>query len=922
MLRGRETEQAAIDRLIERARSGEGGGLVFEGESGIGKSALLTYADERSAGMRVLRAAGVEAEETLPYAMLHQLLLPVLDHMAQLPGPQSRALATALGMAEAEPPSRFLVSVAALLLLSDTAGGRPVLCLLDDLQWADAPSAEALMFIARRLGSEPIALLASLRSGDRSVDAAGVPVLSLAGLDRDAAAGVLDARLGQRLHPAVRDELVRASGGNPLALIELPHALTSEHLAGGEALPEFLPLTAQLERVFLRRIRQGPPGTESLLLLAAAAGSANLGVVRHAARQLGADASLLESPALVDLVRIEGSGISFRHPLVRSAAYRGASPAARRQAHLALAVALEGEQDTADRAAWHRAEAAEGPDEAVASGLERSAERAMRRSGHVAAATALERAAQFSTCDAERARRLVAAADAAWHGGDGARARTLLDLAERLGPRDAGVRLDLRYLRGLIELRAGVPADGLSVLLPAAREAAAADPRRAVRIVHATGEAAFLSADDAAQAEVGRLSMGLPKAENPSQALLTRLMALARQARMGVRTSAADPALAQALELDDPELLARAGGMARGIGLQDLSQRLRVRAVARARTLGAAGTLAWALEGTVMDEILFGRYASAEAHAEEGRRLALETGQLNCACAHLVSLALLAALCGREDEACRLAREALHDAAGRRLVRAAGGARIALGIMALAAGRPHEALEQFEALWRSWPTTSRRGQVLLVVPDLVEAAVRSGQPARCRDLTSALVAWAQSSGLAEALALATRSRALLETGEEAERAYLEALRLHAATERPLDHGRTALLYGEFLRRRRRRRDARPPLRMALDTFERLGTPVWAERARSELRATGETVHRRVPNALVSLTGQEMQIVSAVGAGLTNREVAAQFFISPRTVDHHLRRVFSKLGISSRAELIRLAAAGRLPASHASGPDER
>jgi DNA-binding CsgD family transcriptional regulator len=915
-------EQSAIDGVLERARAGEGGGLVLRGEPGIGKSTLLAYADERSTCMRVLRAAGVEAEAALPYAMLHQLLLPVLNQMGRLPDPQARALATALGMEEAEPPGRFLVSVAALTLLSETAGERPVLCLVDDLQWADTPSAEALMFVARRLGQEPIALLATVRvEGELSVDSAGVPVLPLAGLDPDAAADILNARFGQRLHPAVRDELVRTSGGNPLALRELPQALTSEHLAGEEPLPEFLPLTAELERAFLRRIRQGPPGSEGLLLLAAAAGSANLAVVRRAACQLGADAAILESADLADLVRIDSGGINFRHPLVRAAVYRAASPGARRQAHLALAVALEGAQDTADRRAWHLTEAAEGPDEEVASTLECSAERALRRSGHAAAAAVLERAAQFSVGDAERARRLVAAAAAAWTGGDGARARALLDLAERLGPRDAGVRLDLGYLRGLIELRAGMPADGLSVLLPAAREAAATDPGRAVRIVHATGEAAFLSADDGALAEVHCLSLDLATAEDGSQALLGRFIALAGRAGMGVQTSVADPALGDAQELDDPELLARAGGMALGIGLRDLSRRLRARAVARARTLGAAGILAWALEGVVTDDILLGRYVSAEAHAEEGRRLALETGQPNCACAHLVSLALVAALRGRQEDTCRLAEEALREAAGRRLVRAAGGARAALGIMALAAGRPAEALDQFETLWRSWPTTSRRGQVLLVVPDLVEAAVRSGQPERCQDLMSALLAWAESGSSPEVLAVATRARALLDAGEEAERGYLEALRLHAKAERPLDHGRTALLYGEFLRRRRRRRDARPPLRMALDTFEHLGTSAWAERARGELRATGETVHRRVPDALDHLTGQEMQIVGAVGAGLTNREVAAQFLISPRTVDHHLRRVFSKLGISSRAELIRLAATDHFRDSGADRPDE-
>jgi DNA-binding CsgD family transcriptional regulator len=910
MLRGREREQAAIDRLLEGARAGEGGGLVLRGEPGIGKSALLAYAAGCADGMRALRAVGVEAESTLAYATLHRLLRPVLDRLERLPQPQARALGTAFGLLAGEAPDRFLVSMAVLTLLSEVAGERPVLCLVDDAHWADAPSAEALAFVARRLEAEPVGLLVAVREGEgREVDTAGMRELRLGGLQPAAAAALLEAQWSaRRLAPAVRERLVRAAGGNPLALIELPGVLTEWPPTERGSLYEPLPLTRELERAFLGRARRREPEAQALLLLAAAEGAGQLGTIRGAAERLGLDPSLLETGELADLVRVDGPTVIFHHPMVRSAVYHGGSPSARRAAHRALAEALEGEEAEADRRAWHRAQAAVGPDEGVAGELERSAQRALRRSGYGAAAASLERSAALSRSDEERARRLVAAAGAAWHGGDTAWAGALLDRAERLAPLEAAVRLDLQYLRGSIELRAGVPAHGLTVLLPAAREAAQVDPSRAVHLLLVAREAVFQANETNALREIGRILARLPPLDDPAEALITRVLASLGRVMAGEHPAIVREGLARMEAIDDPTLLVRAGGMAWGAGDRALGRRLRAKAVTRARALGAAGTLAWALEYLVEEEIVRGQYPSAEAHADEGRRLALESGQPNSACLHLACLAELAGLRGREQQGRRLAAAALVEATARRLPKAAGAAHRALGMLALAAGRGEEALEHLEALGGAGPVPDDQGIALAALPDLVEAAVRAGQPERGRQRLGAFLAWTDAVGSAELRALATRSRALLASGEQADQAFQEALRLHAGIDRPLDHARTQLLYGEFLRRGRRRVQARPHLRAAIETFERLGAAAWAERARSELRATGESARTRDPSTLDQLTPQELQIARAVGEALSDREVAAQLFISPRTVDYHLRKVFRKLGISSRAELIRLALA--------------
>ncbi len=917
MLIGRESEQAVIDRLLAGARTGAGSGLVVRGEPGIGKSALLAYAAERAEGMLVLRAVGVEAEATLAYAAVHWLLRSVLDYLPRLPEPQARALRVVFGLEVGPAPERFLVAVAALSLLSEVSGERPVLCLVDDAHWADPPSAETLAFVARRLQADPVVLLLAEREGEgRELEGAGIGELPLGRLGPEASAALLQAQWGACLAPATREWLVRSSGGNPLGLLELPKAL-GDWLPAGVDLPEApLPLTERLERAFLVQVRRQDPAVQQLLALVAAEGSGDLAAIGRAAGRLGLDPGPLQAGELGDLVRVDGATVAFRHPLVRVAAYHGAGPAARRRAHAALAEALEGQETEVDRRAWHRARAAEGPDEQVARELEGAAERSLRRAGHAAAAAVLEQAAALSRSNADQARRLVAAASAAWQAGDSTRTRTLLDRAERLETSDGAVRHDIWYLRGALELRAGVPTDGLAILLPAAAETVAVDTPRAVRMLWAAGEAAVHANDMGALEEVRRLVGRLPVPADPDDALRARLMLAS--SRLGGQAVPAEVRglLARMEELGDPDVLVRAGGIAWTRADYALGRRLLVRAAARARVLGAAGILPWALVFLVIDELARGRCAVAEAYAVEGQRLALETGQPNIACQHLACLVMLAALRGREQEARRLARQALAEATTHRLAWAAASTTLALGTLALVTGHAEQALEQFEALWGAGPVPGHQRVALYCVPDLVEAAVRAGQPARGRARLAAYVAWTDAVGAAEVRALAARASALLASGEQAERRFLEALRLHAGTDHLLDHARTELLYGGFLRRERRRAEARPHLRAALETFERLGTAAWAALARDELRAAGEPVHRPGRSALERLTPQELQVMHGVQEGLTNREVAAQLFVSPRTVDHHLRKVFRKLGVSSRADLIRLALPGEGPADDA------
>ena len=818
------------------------------------------------------------------------------------------ALRVALGLEAAPAPDRFLVSLAALSLLAEAAAGLPVLCLVDDAQWADRPSLQAMAFVARRLESDPVALLAAARSGEcGELEAAGTEVLTVPGLAPGAAAELLRRRYRQRLAPLVRDVLVAACGGNPLALAELPALLTSGQLASRDPLPDPLPLPGQLERVFAARIGRLDPDLRAIALLCAADGSARVPVIARAGAALGVSDPVGTLARAGQLLRIEGGAVTFGHPLMRSAAYHAAAPASGRAAHLALADALAKDETQADRRAWHLARAATGPDEQAAGELERSAGRALARSGQAAAAVMLERAAELSENEPARTRRLAAAADAAWRCGDMHRAGMLLGEAERL-PADQPARLKISFLRGEIEVRSGTPADGLAMLLPAAADAVQSDPGLALRMLNVAGEAAFLVGDPDAHREIRALMASLPEISDPGEALLVRLFLAVSPVVTGGKPGCLDGDLAALNELDDLQLLERAGGMAFGLGRFAVSRRLRVAAVARARTRGAAGILAWALQGLAFDELARGRYPWAAACAEEGRRLAAETGQLNLACWHQAILADVAAIQGREKETRELAESVLAAAAERGLHGTAALARRALGGLALASGHPDEALTQFSALLTPG-LAAHRGIALMAVPDLTEAAVRADRPQEARERAEEFLAWAGNGSTAEVAALAARTRALLAGGTAADELFRQALAAQSATDRPLDQARTALLYGEHLRRSRRRADARQPLRAALDAFEHLGAVCWAARARAELRATGQTARLPGQGALGQLTPQELQVARAVSGGATSRQAAAQLFISPRTVDHHLRNVFRKLGIASRGELIRLGLAG-------------
>lgn len=727
----------------------------------------------------------------------------------------------------------------ALAMLTLLSDAAPVICVVDDAHWIDQPSLDALAFVARRLDAEPIALLIATRTDDRR-SLAGLPELPLAGLDRASALALLSERdIGSDA-----DVLLRTAAGNPLALRELRPG----------PLGEPLPLVDRLQEAFLDQLRGYDDEARRLLLLVAADGTGDLAVLRRAAGR-----------SLEDL-----ADVVSRHPLVRSAVYHGATPAERRAAHRALADVLDD-----DRRAWHLGQAADGPDETIAAELERAAERAIRRAGPAAAASAYARAAELSPADADRARRLGAAAAASWQAGDAVRAIRQLDLAEQHGHTD-------RLLRALIELRAGNPPDALRLLRPVMSEALQAHP---VEWLVLFGEASYHAADVDAWTLLGDTLEQLPM-DGPDQALL-RLARAVNRVRRGVPDQVPDNAAFD--DLTDPVGLCWAGGMLFGTGDIERGRWLRKRAMQRAYAVGATGTLAWVLQSVVADEMATGQFRAAEAHADEGQRHAGETGQPNLGFWFRAMLATLAGLRGREAEARELAESVLAETVGRQLAAVTSQAHRALGLLDLAAGRAEAAIRHFRP-------DEHPGLLHQNVPDLVEAAYRIDRPELVTEPLNRFVRWAEATGSPGVLALAARCRGL--AGSEAD--FQRALEL--PTDSPFDLARTRLLYGEFLRRARRKSDARTELRAAYDSFNQLGAIAWAARARDELRAAGETAVDGTPDALSTLTAQELRIASAVAEGATNREIAAQLFLSTRTVDYHLRKVFQKLGISSRIEL--------------------
>jgi DNA-binding CsgD family transcriptional regulator len=901
VIHGRQAECATIDGLLEGLSESRSSALVLRGEPGVGKSTLLDYALRQAAPAPVLRAHGVESEVQLPFAGLHQLIYPVLDRADALPGPQSSALRAALGFsAPGGGGERFLVAVATLTLLAEVAAESGLLCVIDDAQWLDPASAEALTFAARRIHAEGVVMLFAARDGERQVfDAAGLPQLLLGGLDRDAAVALLDDLL-PGINPQVRDRLLTQTSGNPLALGELATALTAEALLGREPLPDPLPVGSRIERLFVQRAHELSDAARRLLIVAAAEETGDLATVLRAAD--ATDDAILEIEGS-GLVRLAGASVGFRHPLVRAAMYHGGTFAERQAAHLSIAAVLDADDpDQADRRTWHRAAATVAPDEAVAADLEGSATRALRRGGSASAAAALERAATLSASHTDRGRRLLAAAEAAWISGQADWSRRLLERAEPLVAQSR-LRARLLHQRGRFELRCGSTERAYALLMDSASGAEPTGVSLDTLIL--AGEAAAAAGNPDWTSAVGALASGIRTTTDTERMMVALLTGAAAQLR-GDLTSGArllGDVVARAQRLTDPLHLLWAGRAALYLGDEDTARRLYSGAIERARAGAAVGLLISLLNRVAMSDAIAGRSAEAIANATEGLRLARETSLEADTGIALFALALAHADRGDETE-CRDHVTRAHGlAATRRLPMIADGARWSRGRLELALGRPAEALACFQTPLDV--DNDRYPMRFLDTADLVESAVRAGQPDACRTQFDAYAAWSERAARPSQMALVSRCRALLSDGEEALAHHETALKLHAASGGSYQRARTQLAYGEALRRARQRAAARPQLRAALETFERLGATPWAERARHELRATGETARKRDPSTLDQLTPQELQIARLAQEGGSNREIAAQLFLSPRTVEYHLHKVFTKLGITARGQLIRL-----------------
>jgi DNA-binding CsgD family transcriptional regulator len=913
-LRGRHRECDLLDRFIEAVRVGEGRALVVRGEPGVGKTALLDYVAEQALGCRVARAAGVQSETELAYAGVHQLCAPMLDRLQRLPGPQRAALRTAFGLGRGLPPDRFLVGLAVLSLLSDAAEEHPLVCLVDDAQWLDRASAQVLGFVARRLVAESVGLVFAARVP--SDDVAGLPELVVEGLPEADARTLLDAVLTGSLDARVRDRIVAETRGNPLALLELPRGLTPAELAGGFALPSAVPLSASIEASFRRRLDALPADTRRLLQLAAAELVGDPVLVWRAAERLGIPAQAATPAAEADLLEV-GARVRFRHPLVRSAAYRSASLQERQDVHRALAEATDPELDP-DRRAWHLAQAAPGPYEDVAEELERSAGRAQARGGLAAAAAFLERAAMLTPDPARRARRGLAAARAKRDAGALDAALGLL-VAVEAGPLDALSAAEVEHLRGQIALVQRRGSDAAGLLLSAARRL---EPLNAplARETHleALGTAVWAGDLDnpgvlRAAAEAARAA---PSGPDPPRAVDVLLDAFALRLTEGY--AAAAPTMTRALELvlaldvandEVGRWLWLAGVRATVMVALEVwdadSWRAFVARQARfARDTGTLVQLQFALNSLAAAHLFAGELTTAARLLEEDRLIAEATGNPPVGYTAMT----LAAWRGQEAQASELIKANVREATPGGLDRMVNFATYASSVLDNGLGR-HDAAR--DAAWRAFQR-DQIGVGPFVVPELAEAASRTGDEAHVRaaldwlsERTRVTPSDTRVTPSEWALGIQARVRALLSEGEAADRLYRESIDRLGRTRVRVQLARAHLLYGEWLRRQRRRLDAREQLRTAHDLLATMGIEAFAERARRELRATGETARRRSVETSEELTAQEALIARLARDGLSNPEIGTRLFISARTVKYHLRKVFTKLGISSRSQLDRV-----------------
>jgi DNA-binding CsgD family transcriptional regulator len=914
---GRPAEREALGGLLARAAEGFSGALVLRGEAGAGKTALLaeTLAVAAADGLQTARLTGVEAETQLGYAGLHRFLLPFADQLERLPVPQREALRSTFGLVAGPPADRFLVALAVLTLLAEVASAAPLVCVVDDVQWLDPESAVVLGFVARRLYAEGVVLLFAVREpAGQSPALVGLPELVLGGLDEAAAMELLASLAPGRLSPAVGARILAGTGGNPLALTGVARELSPAQLAGAETLPEPLPAGSSLEEAFGRRVSRLPPEARLLLAVAAAEPAGSRALLWRAAGHLGIDPDAAASADLDDLAEI-GSQVEFRHPLIRSAVYHAISPRQRRLIHQALAAV--GESSEPDRVAWHLGVAAAGPDEAVAARLEQAAGRVRDRGGYAATVTFLSRAADLSPGEGQRGRRLLAASEAALIAGQPVRAGALLEAATaRLG--DPLARAQARRLDGMIRFALGQAGEAAPVLLEAAQALAPTDARGARQALLEALEAAVSagwSASRAVLAEIAAAAGATPPAAG-SQASATDLLLDGFATRAAAGYPASVPLLRRAVAMLRAGDLSPADGLRRlrlgSIAAADLfddqaQHALAIRLAQLARDHGALTILPLALnEQNLFDEVPAGQFEAARAASAEALEISAATG--NPGVAGRAGTAQMHELVwrGREMDARRVAAAAAREGTGT----GRGAQKIfiqyCLAVLELGLGNYPAALQCALGVYEDdAPVLGAH-----VLPDLVEAAARCGESGLAGVALGRLAERALATGTPLALGLLARSRALLAGDADAEPLYHQAIgHLEQCRAKP-QLARAHLVYGEWLRRQRRRRDAREQLRTAHDMFTAMGAEAFAERARVELLATGERARQRTAGTENELTPQEAQIARLVSQGDSNRDIAAQLFLSPSTVDYHLRKVFRKAGVTSRTQLARTIAADR------------
>ncbi|SEL54782.1 helix-turn-helix transcriptional regulator [Nonomuraea pusilla] len=890
MLHGREAEQSAIDRLL----ADRTGVLILRGEAGIGKTALLEYAASAAQG-RVLRVSGVESEAELPFAALHLLLHPMLDRIEALPGQQADALLSALGLGRAAPGDRFLIRLATLSLLTEVAADQPLVCLVDDAQWLDQESADALMFAARRLHAEPIAVIFAVRDDGTSFPASGQPELRLAGLPPVSAASLLAERSGE-LALAVRELIMAEAQGNPLALLELPRTLTPEQRAGASVPLAFSlggaePVSSRVLAGFRTRIGELPAASRSCLLVAALHDSGDLHTLDRALHGMGVSLTDFAPAERAGLARVDAAGVTFRHPLIRTAARLAADVAQRMAAHRALAEVTDD-----DRRAWHLAAVATGPDEQVARELEEVARRAAGRGGQAAASAGYERAARLSADPVARARRWTAAATAALDAGLWPRAEELTRHASPSAS-DPSVVAELARVRGILAFHAGRPLEATRLLHAGVEALAGADPEMALSMLSLASIYTWSTRPHPDQVVLARRTVALtPPVEGP-------LSVINEFNRQMLHLLEGDVMAAINLPADlghQPEIPFEMRVMAANVGFIHGDQTVMLEdagdLVAECRRAGRVGRLPQAMMLQAAAQILSGRHRAARASVSEGLQIAEDIDQPYWHRYLTGVSAWLAAAAGAEEECRELMARARE---GDVWMTGTAWATYASIMLDLGAGRYASVLECMDGIAAG--TTRHAFIWRYAYPQYVEAAVRMDAAGRAREALERFTTWVRAVRRPWAMAVLERCHALV-TGDGT--AYERALALHREGDQPFEQARTELLYGEWLRRHQRRAEARTHLNAAMETFAQLGATPWFERAAAELRATGAPLspRHRSQDVLTALTPQELHVVRLAASGASNRDIASQLFLSPRTVAYHLYKAFPKLGVNSRAEL--------------------